>query len=481
MYYNPFSRRYFLRGLGISLALPFLPSIMRKAYAASAPPPRFIQIMNAHGQFPDQYFTTDTALTAQSPSGIFAKPLNSIAGDFSQVIGPAFNPLKNKFSVVRGLSVITSPGANGDFRHNTTQGSCCSGTSSDNNEDSPPYFPYSSDSVMSESAKIYPSAVGIQRHVNFSPGTDRYPNFSWNKIGGVIQHMPFTRSTAALLSKFAPLNTSGTSTTTITSTNQRNYNILQAVFPDYVAVRDSGKLSSADKLTFEAYMSHIDLVQRGLTSTAPSCTSKPLAESEVDVDAAMRNQINILIAAMACQLTRVGAISMSISYDTYHAMAHIDDIAHKPTFGVKQASLGNLVAYLMAKMDAIPETAGTLLDNSLIYWGNEYGENLTTVNTGDQAHSAVNMPVLVAGGAAGALRMGYYIDYRKTGGRPLNNLLISFFNAMGLSSADYERGGVVGFGEYDANAASKLGFTAYLAATERRKPLPFLFNGTPLG
>ena len=475
MYYNKLSRRYFLQGLASSLALPFLPSIMsaQRAYGAAVPPPRFIQIMNAHGQFSGDFFTSDTQLSALPNSGIFAKPLSAVSGDFSKIIGQAFNPYRNKMSVLRGLSVMTGANPN----HNSTLGSCASGPIEDNNEQSKPLFPYSVDSVLSESAKIYPNPVGMQRHVNFSPGTERYGNFSWNKINGAIQQMPSTRNTSALLAKFVVFN--GSTNQPADPKQVRNANILQSVFADYKSVRDSSKISTGDKHRLEAYMSQIDQVQKGLQTLGPVCTSKPIAEQEVDVDAMTRNQINVLVAAMACQVTRVGSIALSIPYDPFHGYVHSDGL-NQAGFAAKQVVLGQHVAYLMSKMDQINEGSGTMLDNSIVYWGNEYGENATSVATGDNAHSSANMPVVVAGGAAGALQMGYYIDYRQTGGMPMNNLLVSFLNAMGLSSSDYERDGTIGFGEYNAQASKNFGFDSYLSSSAKRSGLPFFYKGATM-
>jgi hypothetical protein len=484
VFFNPHSRRYFLRGLGVSLALPFLPSVMRKAYAASTPPVRFIQVMNAYGQFPYQYFTADNALTPQGTSGIYAKPLSAISGDFSQVIGSAFTPMKNKFSVLRGLSVLTSDGTGAsEPRHNSSLPSCASGTSSDNNESSPPIYPYSVDTVMSESAKIYPNPAGMQRHVNFSPGTERYPNFSWNKLNGSIQQMPTTRVTSGLLAKFAPL-TNGTVPPPTDPKQQRNAKILNSVYGDYKALRDDTRLAAADKSRLDAYMTLISQVEAGLQTQAPASCAQPAAEAEVDVNAMTRNQINVLVAAMACQLTRVGAIALSLNYDTYHVMGHIEGVTagQQPAYAAIQSTLAKNVAYLMSMLDMVSEGGGTMLDNSIVYWGNEYGENLTTTNVGDKVHSPINMNVLVAGGGNGMLQMGQYIDYRQTGGMPLNNLLVSFFNAMGLSSADYERDGVAGFGEYDVTGAAKnLSFSPYLTTSARRSGLPYFYKGPAMG
>ncbi len=479
MYYNPFSRRYFLRGAGLSLALPFLPSIMKNAYAATASPLRFIQIMNAYGQFPDHFFPTTNPSSVLDPSGIKGQLLSTFPGDVSPIFGSAFTPFKNKFSLLRGLSVMTSEGD--APRHNSSLGSCSSGTSSDNNESSPPIFPYSVDTIISESSKIYPSAVGIQRLVNFSAGKERYPNFSWNRINGSIQQMANTRDTSALLSKFAPLNGKTTAPPSSAS-QQRNYNIMQGVYADYKATRDNPQLATSCKNNLEAYMTLISQVQQGLqTQGAPiTCGAVPPSEPETNVDAMIRNQTNILVAAMACQLTRVGAMALSIGYDPYHGYVHSDGY-NKPGYLQEQIVLGKHVAHLMSQLDMISEGGGTALDNSIIYWGNEFGENLTSPNTGDNAHSSVNMPVFVAGGGAGALKMGSYIDYRPAGGRPLNNLMVSFFNAMGLSSSDYERAGVIGFGEYDASAAKRRNFAAFLTTAERRKGLPSFYTGNDLG
>jgi hypothetical protein len=82
------------------------------------------------------------------------------------------------------------------------------------------------------------------------------------------------------------------------------------------------------------------------------------------------------------------------------------------------------------------------------------------------------MPIITAGNAGGQIVSGQYIDY---GGRLMNNMLITVFAAMGLEPADYERNGVVGFGDYEGREADK--YAPYFADAERRKPLAYLFTG----
>ena len=150
-----------------------------------------------------------------------------------------------------------------------------------------------------------------------------------------------------------------------------------------------------------------------------------------------------------------------------HDAAHLfDDTVRSP--GMRDR-VTPYVAYFLQKLDAIADINGTLLANSVFYYGNEFGSLML-----GSAHVTKGMPVLVAGSAAGRLNPGYFIDYgtaNKFG--YYNNLLITFFNAMGLGSADYERRGQAGFGAYGSNTTQTTAL--------RRAPLPFFYKGPQLG
>jgi hypothetical protein len=331
-----------------------------------------------------------------------------------------------------------------------------------------PVFPWSVDAVLAQSNKVYPDPTGKTRFVAFSPESDFYNNFSWWVNSGNVEHLPSTSDSASLLAKFPQLG----ATVTPDATKVRQADVVQNVYGDYTALRDSGKLSADDKTRLEAYIALISQVQQAPPSTV---CGKPLQETEVDLEARHRNQIRTVVAAMACDLTRVAAYTISTGYDPMHNDSHYPGEAEHSTI---QVGVGNKVAFLLSQMDAIPDAGGgTLLDNSIVYFGNEFGENPGNGN----AHIGANMPVVVAGGAAGKLQMGYYIDYRASGNRPMNNFLITLLNAMGLASSDYQQAGVVGFGEYNSTAANNYRLTQYLTNSERVKPLPFLYNGPTLG
>jgi hypothetical protein len=59
---------------------------------------------------------------------------------------------------------------------------------------------------------------------------------------------------------------------------------------------------------------------------------------------------------------------------------------------------------------------------------------------------------------------------------------VSFFNAMGLASADYERAGSTGFGLYGGNAlGGRSDAASWLSTAGRRQALPALYRGPGLG
>lgn len=81
-----------------------------------------------------------------------------------------------------------------------------------------------------------------------------------------------------------------------------------------------------------------------------------------------------------------------------------------------------LFASFVAKLKTIPDGDGTLLDHSLIV----YGSGLSDGN----AHWHHDLPVLAAGGANGALRMGRHVRYLAE--TPMNNFFLAILDTMGV-------------------------------------------------
>jgi len=82
----------------------------------------------------------------------------------------------------------------------------------------------------------------------------------------------------------------------------------------------------------------------------------------------------------------------------------------------------SLFAYFLEKLDSIREGDGTLLENSLYMYGSGMGN--------PNVHNHVDLPILVAGGAAGKVKGGRHIKYAEPA--PLANLHVTMLDAVGV-------------------------------------------------
>jgi Protein of unknown function (DUF1552) len=107
----------------------------------------------------------------------------------------------------------------------------------------------------------------------------------------------------------------------------------------------------------------------------------------------------------------------------HHSASH-DDLSD----GYERISrfhLGQL-AYLAGKLDAMPEGEGTVLDNCCLLW-------LSNMWAGWK-HDNMKVPVVLAGGLGGTLQTGRSLDYLNTGdeNRKLCSLYLSIMDRMGV-------------------------------------------------
>jgi hypothetical protein len=248
----------------------------------------------------------------------------------------------------------------------------------------------------------------------------------------------------------------------------RRKRLTDQVLEDYRSVSNSGSLSSADRRLLTDYMDLIGDLQARMQVEAPPCTP-PEQLTESDFDVLHRNAVDIVVAALLCGSTRVVAYhtyqGSPTDYDeeTFHAWAHDDASKHAPMQNWRYRQFAQLVR----RMDEVIDVNGkTLLDNSIVYCGNELSD------PGHGGGHLKSLPIITAGGAGGKVVTGQYIDF---GGRLMNNLLVTLFATMGLEPADYEQNGVVGFGDYEGTGSEA--YAAYVSNEERRRPLPYLYVG----
>lgn len=157
-----------------------------------------------------------------------------------------------------------------------------------------------------------------------------------------------------------------------------------------------------------------------------------------------RADIDLMVLAMACGLTKVGVLQTSHhTSDLNLARFPGTEMNALNPNGMRshEASHNNITAYiaqrrwftqqfayLLHKLKSTPEadSSGTMLDNSLIVLCSEVANGVN--------HSKANMPFVLAGRAGGALKTDRLLQYNNA---PHTNLLVSIANAMGDSIGSF--------------------------------------------
>jgi len=116
--------------------------------------------------------------------------------------------------------------------------------------------------------------------------------------------------------------------------------------------------------------------------------------------------------------------SINIS-DGHHSITHhqndpekIDKVTKINTHHVQT------FAYMLEKLKSTPDGDGNLLDHSLILYGSSISDG--------NAHTHHDLPIVLAGGAAGQVKGGRHVKYPKD--TPLNNLLLSMLDKAGVTA-----------------------------------------------
>ncbi len=220
------------------------------------------------------------------------------------------------------------------------------------------------------------------------------------------------------------------------------------------------KVGTGDRLRLESHLHNLrDLESRlqievKASAACPKVPDAPpeiFAESDENFEQVGKLQTDLLVNAMACGITKVGALQWSRSaggpvFEKFGATRGHHDVSHDGLeIEASQEILTKINVWyaerfmdLITKMNAIDDGDGkTMLDNSIVVWCNELAQGDHTLNP---------LSTVVAGGAGGALQTGRILNIRE----PNNNLLLSYLkymdtNVTKFGEPSYSTGPLTGF------------------------------------
>lgn len=217
--------------------------------------------------------------------------------------------------------------------------------------------------------------------------------------------------------------------------NARRKSILDFVREE---TRDlEGRLGTADVRKLDEYFAAIrDIelrIERARTLPPVARPDYPApAGIPAELDEHIRLMCDLLVLAFQTDVTRVCTFVLA-NEGSNRPYPFIDvpeghhDLSHHGGDEAKKEKIRRInlfytghLSYLLQKLQSTPEGEGTLLDHSMIAYGSG--------NSDGNAHNHDDLPILLAGGGCGTLQTGRHIRFPKE--TPLNNLWISMLNRM---------------------------------------------------
>jgi hypothetical protein len=415
---QPISRRAFLRGVGVTMALPWLESVPvwgddQPKNTSSEPPVRFACLFSGNG-----YHSKEWWAKGEGKDMELGAVLDSL------------HPFREKLLFLRGLynqealiggihSCQTGNLLTG--AHLAPAGEILSGISCDQ--------------VLAERMKTQTKVPSLVLGCEPSIAAI-HKNYSMIYSSHISWSSPTTPTPLELYPALA------FDRLFRDEVGKADKSVLDAVLEDTRGLRNT--VSKADQRRLDEYLSSVREVEQRLDQAgktgrlqgwrptlAKPDMARPADGIPQDIDQHMRLMCDILVLAFRTDTTRVCTLKLNndhsslrfphlkVDYMIHHLLSHTDgaDWLKVNRFFTQQ------VAYIAEKLDQVQEGDRTLLDNSIILY-------LSSMMTGN--HDNQQLPVVLVGRGGGQIQTGRILDYRTRPNRKMCSLYLSLMDKIGV-------------------------------------------------
>jgi hypothetical protein len=205
-------------------------------------------------------------------------------------------------------------------------------------------------------------------------------------------------------------------------------------------------LAASDRMRVESYQDSLRDIERRLQGLAGGATpgaeggagggcAPPDVGAPIDIKAKpnfpkiSQLQMDLMVASLQCGITNVASLQYGNSVDqcTYpwlgirrsgHDLSHGGSRAEQPKVYRWYAEQ---FAYLLGKLQAVPEGPGNMLDNTVVLWFSEFGNS--------SSHSLRNLMWFLMGNVGGFLKQGQVLRFP---GRSVSDIHLTIAHAFGI-------------------------------------------------
>jgi hypothetical protein len=428
-------RRTFLKGSAALIGLPILdimgPSIRRAQAAGSPAPRRFVTFGIPAGVNQTAWAPVGTGATyTLSPT---LMPLAALKSDFSVLTGVNNNPANGARGHTCGIGAFLTC-----FKIPMTDPGVTESISADQ----------VAANYLGQFTRL-PSIELTTRILHETPNAESGFSPAYKNV------VAWKNPTTSLPFEEVPLNafnrlfgSAMTSTATPTSaakTTAYRQSVLDSVTADITAIE--ARASAADAAKMDQYLTSLRELEKEIQTNPPptSATCAPGTPppagtpSDMNIQAHVKQMLDIMVMAMQCDATRVLTFYyentvtsivhsfLNVNVDYHGSVTHHNNDPQKLAWyaTVNQWTISQL-AYLMTQMKAVMEPDGTLLDNSVILFSSEISDG--------NLHNHSNLPIVLAGHGGGMLNPGRAIQFQNAN---ISNLFISMLATVGVSTTKF--------------------------------------------
>jgi hypothetical protein len=214
--------------------------------------------------------------------------------------------------------------------------------------------------------------------------------------------------------------------------------ILDSITHD--VARLNSEIGPGDRVRLSEYLDEIRDLERRLTAVSNAGAKLPLVEAPVGIpqswDEHIRLMFDLQALALKADLTRVSTFMYAVDKiqriypetgvtTAFHSASHTSGtVSAKREYAKINRYHIQLLAYFLDKLQSTNDGDGSLLDHSMVMLG-------STMSNGD-IHNHAPLPILIAGGASGALKAGRHLKYPEH--TPLANLMLSVLHIAGIQA-----------------------------------------------
>lgn len=434
-------RRAFLRGMGASVALPLLDAMIPAGTALAATPARPVRRLGY------VYMPMGSNIAQWTPPGsgkltVLSPTLQSLA------------PVKEHLTVFTNLELKNAyPGT-----HATSNAAFLSAATAKWTESSDYFLGTTADQIaarqIGQSTRLPSLELSMDLLTLVGQCDNGYACVYQNNLSWSSPTTPLP-SEAHPRVVFERLFGDGGPAADRRAELRKNASLLDWVSEDIARIKR--ELGPADQSRVNSYLDSVREVERRIQKAEAEVAGSrvPDLDRPVGVPAAYADHAKLMfdlqVLAMQADVTRVTTFQLAreTSNRTYPEIgvpeAHHPTTHHKndPEKLAKVARINafhvSLFSYFLQRLAATPEGNGSLLDNSLVLYGSGMGN--------PDVHDHTNLPVLVAGGAAGNMKGGCHIRYASP--TPLANLHLTLLDKAGVRLDKFadSTGRIAEFGE----------------------------------